>query len=259
MLEVGNRKPLIQLPAVQAVLMQFLSLTIVLTLMFGFYALFSVKVPIVIAVLMQGIGAAVLSLWRRLAPWWLIMQIIFLPAVFAGAMLHLPSQIYLFAFLFFLLLYWSTFRTQVPFYPSGSAVWAAVAKQLPESHPIRFVDVGSGFGGMVMHLARQRPDSEFIGIELAPLPWCSSRLLARLTGSKGKFLRDDYNHLDFGEFDIVFAYLSPAAMPSLWHKARAEMRAGSLLLSYEFAIPGAESQIANISEVNGRKLYGWNM
>lgn len=257
--ESGNRKSLFRLPAVQAMLMQCLSLAIVLMLTVGFFTFFGLKLPIVVIVLLQGICAAALSLWRRLARWWLWIQFAFLPALFAGVMLHLPPQIYLFAFLIFLALYWSTFRTQVPFYPSGAAAWAAVAAQLPKSHSIRFVDVGSGFGGMVMHLAKLRGDSEFTGIELAPLPWFVSSLAARLTHSRARFLRDDYNHLDFGEYDIVFAYLSPAAMPSLWRKARAEMRAGSLLLSYEFAIPEAESQITNISVVNGRNLYSWNM
>jgi len=259
MFEAVNRKSVFQLPAVQALLMQFLSLAILLVLMTAFFLVFNLEIPIVAAVILQGLGAAALSLWRRLAPWWLVIQAAFLPALFACATLHFPPQIYLCAFLFFLALYWSTFRTQVPFYPSGPAAWAAVAELLPKSHPIRFVDIGSGFGGMIMHLARLRGDSEFIGIELAPLPWLASRVAAWFARGRVQFLRDDYNHLDLGEFDVVFAYLSPAAMPSLWQKARSEMRVGSLLLSYEFAIPEAESQITNISVVNGRNLYGWNM
>jgi len=239
--------------------MQCLSLVIVLTLNFGLFTLFSVQVSMLVLTLLQGICAACLSRWRRLAPWWLAIQLVFLPAIFTGAALHLQSEIYLIAFLFFLALYWSTFRTQVPFYPSGKTAWAAVAKLLPQSRPIHFIDIGSGFGGMVMHLAAQRSDSEFIGVELAPLPWFASVAMARLAGSRGKFIRDDYNLLDFGEFDVVFAYLSPAAMPALWHKACAEMRAGSLLFSYEFNIPGAESQITNITVANGRNLYTWTM
>jgi SAM-dependent methyltransferase len=252
-------KPFLRLPAVQAMLMQLLSLVLVMALMLGIFAFWSVKVPLLAAVLLQALAAVGLSFWRGLAPWWLAMQMVFLPGLLAGVMLHLPSSLYLFAFLFFLLLYWSTFRTQVPFYPSGSAVWAAVATQLPTARPIRFVDVGSGFGGMILHFARLRTESEFVGIELAPLPWFASRVAARLAHSRGRFLRDDYQRLDFGKYDIVFAYLSPAAMPTLWRKARTEMRAGSVLFSYEFAIREAESQIANITVVNGRNLYRWNM
>lgn len=256
---IDDRRTFLRLPAVQALLMQCLSLLIVLALLYSLFALLNVKLSIVAALLLQGAIAAVLSRWRKLAPWWLLMQVIFLPALFAAVTLHLPSGVYLIAFLTFLVMYWSTFRTQVPFYPSGFAAWKAVAELLPASHPVRVIDVGSGFGGMVTHLARVRADSEIIGIELAPLPWMMSRLIAWLTRSKGRFLHGDYNRLNFGDFDVVFAYLSPAAMPALWRKARAEMRSGSRLLSYEFAIPEAESQITNISVINGRNLYEWNM
>ena len=51
-------------------------------------------------------------------------------------------------------------------------------------------------------------------------------------------MRGDYSSLDFSQFDAVIAYLSPAAMPALWDKARAEMRPGTSLYSVEFAIPG---------------------
>jgi predicted O-methyltransferase YrrM len=49
--------------------------------------------------------------------------------------------------------------------------------------------------------------------------------------------------LDFAQFDVVFAYLSPAAMPELWKKAQREMRPGSLLISYEFPIEGVEPNL----------------
>jgi SAM-dependent methyltransferase len=255
----GNQSALLRLPAVQALLMQFLSLSLVLILGIALATFFALRMPIIVAVCLQGLLAATLSWWRRLAVWWLIMQAIFFPALFAMITLHLPSVIYLVGFLFLLLLYWSTFRTQVPFYPSGQIAWAAVAQRLPQGRSLRVIDVGSGFGGMVTHLARVRRDCDIIGIELAPLPWLCSRLIAWLTRSKGRFLHGDYQQVDFGDFDVVFAYLSPAAMPALWHKARAEMRTGSVLMSYEFAIPEAESQITNISVINGRNLYVWSM
>jgi hypothetical protein len=111
----------------------------------------------------------------------------------------------------------------------------------------------------VLHLARRRKDSVFIGIELAPLPWFVSLVRRYSQRSSARFIRGDYDRLDFASYDVVFAYLSPAAMPALWHKARAEMRPGALLLSYEFNIPGAAPDLSVAAEGNGPALFGWYM
>jgi predicted O-methyltransferase YrrM len=72
-------------------------------------------------------------------------------------------------------------------------------------------------------------------------------------------MRGDYGRLDFADYDVVFAYLSPAAMPALWSKARAEMRPGTLLLSYEFPIPGVQSHVTSSFDARGCAVYGWHM
>jgi predicted O-methyltransferase YrrM len=157
-------------------------------------------------------------------------------------------------------LYWSTFRTQVPLYPSGPATWQAVEDLLPASGPFRLVDIGSGLGGLVLHLARQRPDSAIYGIELAPLTWLASAIRARLSRSTAQMLRGGYEQLNLADFDIVFAYLSPAAMPALWTQARAEMRPGALLLSFEFPVAGVapDFQLTPRND-SGKQLFGWTM
>jgi SAM-dependent methyltransferase len=134
-----------------------------------------------------------------------------------------------------------------------------VAKALPAGRPIRFIDIGSGFGGLVMHLAAQRPESSFQGIELAPLPWLASRVRAAVAGSRAHFFRGDYARLDFADYDVIFAYLSPAAMPALWDKACHEMRPGTLLLSYEFPIPGVQPSLTIEPGELGPLLYGWEV
>ena len=48
----------------------------------------------------------------------------------------------------------------------------------------------------------------------------------------------DFWSTDLARYDVVYAYLSPAAMPRLWEKARREMRPGSLFVSNGFAVPG---------------------
>ncbi|WP_308600791.1 class I SAM-dependent methyltransferase [Massilia sp. Dwa41.01b] len=166
---------------------------------------------------------------------------------------------FLVVFLFMLVLYWSTFRTQVPYYPSGRSAWARVVTELlPQGRAISVIDIGSGLGGLVLDLARRRLDARVVGIELAPLPWLASWLRARLQRSRARFLLGDYEKLDFAQFDVVFAYLSPAAMPALWKKARREMRVGSMLMSYEFAIEECPPTLSVYLQDTGRTLYIWH-
>jgi SAM-dependent methyltransferase len=209
------------------------------------------------AAVLQGVFAAALTARAGMARWWRPIQLLFAPALLLAQGLALPPGVFLGAFLFLLLLFWSTFRTQVPYYPSGPAVRGVVASLLPQGREVRMIDIGSGFGGLVLELARVRPDARVEGIELAPLPWLASRLRALAVGSRARFRRGDYEHLDFGRYDLVFAYLSPAAMDGLWRKARREMRPGSLLASYEFTVAGRAPDRIEVPPGGSRPLYVW--
>lgn len=244
-------------PAVQALLLQCAAMPLswgALTL------LVNAELPVNLAGagLVHGALAAALSRWRRLAPWWLAIQLLFPLALLAGLEFDLPPWLWLAGFLALLLIYWSTFRTQVPYYPSGRRAWDAVARLLPPGLPLYVIDIGSGLGGLVLDLAARRPESTFAGIELAPLLWLVSRLRALLAGrANARFLRGDYELLDLGDYDLVFAYLSPAAMGALWRKASAEMRPGSLLLSYESGIAEKAPDFTILPAGRGPLLYGW--
>ena len=248
---------LLRAPAVRALLCQCAAFPLTLLAVY-LLARAGTQPSYLLAALLQGIFAAVLT-WRwRLASWWIVICLLFPLALYGASDLNLPPWLFLTVFLFMLVLYWSTFRTQVPYYPSGQAAWKAVAEQLPQDRAISFIDIGSGLGGLVLDLARRRPDAQSTGIELAPLPWLASFLRARVEGSRARFIRGDYEQLDFGNYDAVFAYLSPAAMTALWHKARREMRPGSMLMSYEFAIPAAPPSESLYLQDTGRTLYIWH-
>jgi hypothetical protein len=62
---------------------------------------------------------------------------------------------------------------------------------------------------------------------------------------------------DLSCHDVVYAYLSPAPMSSLWEKARREMRPGSLLVSFRFMIPGVVP--ARTIGAGGNCLYVWRL
>jgi SAM-dependent methyltransferase len=247
------------MPAVQALLVQSVALVLVLAAAQLAAQLTAYPFTIAHAVMLQALLAAGLARAAGMARWWPWIHLLFPPAVAVAHALRLPPWLFLAAFVALVLLYWSSFRTQVPYYPSRRATWDAVAGLLPQDRPVSFIDIGSGFGGLSLHLARQRRDGRFAGIELAPLPWLVSRLRAAASGSGADFRLGDYEALHLGDYDVVFAYLSPAAMPRLWEKARGEMRAGALLLSCEFPIPGKAADLVLRPLPDGPLLHGWRL
>lgn len=249
-------KRITRAPAVRAMLIQCGALPLSLAILYVM-ASFRFNVDYLSLAVVQGLLACVLTWKLGLAAWWRAIQLLFPLALLTTLALQLPSWLFGAGFLLLLGWYWSTFRTQVPYYPSGPAVWDAVRQLLPSERAPRVVDVGSGLGGLTLYLARVRPDADAVGIELAPLPWLYSWLRARFTGSRARFIRGDYEDLDFGQFDLVFAYLSPAAMPGLWRKARAEMCHGSMLVSYEFSLMETPPESIIHATEGGIPLYIW--
>lgn len=221
---------------------------------------FSVQPALWQLALVQGAIAAGLSfLWRQPA-WWPPLHVAFLPAILLALQASVPAWIYLAAFLLLVLFYWSSFRTRVPLFLSDRKAWLAVASLLPETQAFRFIDLGSGLGGVPLYLAPRFSQGRFYGTETAPAPWLISRLRAGFKRSRVQFMRRDYTTLDLADFDVVFAFLSPAAMPGLWQQAQAQMRSGSLFISLSFAVDTRQpDHVLTLAEGARHTLYAWRM
>jgi hypothetical protein len=209
--------------------------------------------PMIVA-LAQGICSAFTSYKLEARPWWLPIHLGFMPLVIAASRLPIGPGWYLAAFLFLLLVYWRVGQSQVPLYLSNKATAQAVATLLPETR-CRIVDLGCGNGVFLRRLAELRPDCTFVGIEHAPLPW----LWARITCGALKNCRidrGDYWQISLADFDVVYAFLSPVPMPSLWQKASMEMKAGGLLVSNSFAIPDRPiDRMIEVPDRRGTRLF----
>lgn len=215
--------------------------------------------PVWMLFLLQGVVASILSILLAMAVWWRWIHLLFPVAVLLMLQWQLPAWIYLLAFCFTLAMFWSTYRTQVPFYPSLPATWRQVKALVPADRKVSVLDIGSGTGGLVLYLARERLNARCAGVELAPLPWLVSVLLAYLKKSPVSFKYGDYQAVNLSEYDVVFAYLSPAAMPDVWRKAKKEMQAGSLLISYEFEIPGVVPKLQIQDRPGAPSIFVWEL
>lgn len=184
--------------------------------------------------LLAGCAAAALALPR----WWWWLSAGLLPAVWLAQAWQLPAAVYAAALLLSLLLFGAVFRSRVPLWLSGRLARQRLLELIPESADWQVADLGAGLGGVLAMLHRQRPRLRGHGCEWAWLPYLIGALRLRLVGYRGGWSRGSFWQLDLGRFDLVFAYLSPAPMPELWAKACSEMRPGSRLVSYRFAVPG---------------------
>lgn len=137
-----------------------------------------------------------------------------------------------------LLLFGASFQSRVPLWLSGTRARQALLAQLPERQKARFLDLGAGLGGPAMAVQRARPTWQVDACEWAPLPYLLGWLRLRASGLSVRWWRRDLWQIGLADYDVVYAYLSPAPMSKLWDKCRREMRPGSLLISYRFAIDG---------------------
>jgi SAM-dependent methyltransferase len=246
--------------ALQSFLIQCAAVLLALLLNGLIQAVFSFSPALWQLALIQGALAAGLSHYWKQPVWWRPLHAGFLPVALAALQLDLPAWGYLAAFLLLLLFYWSSFRTRVPLYLSDRKAWQALASLLPDARPFRMIDLGSGFGGVLFHLEARFPQGQFSGVEIAPAPWLISRLRARLRHSRVDFMRRDYARLDLGAFDVVFAFLSPAAMPDLWQQAERQMRPGSLFVSLSFGVDARPPErVIPLAEGERHTLYAWRM
>jgi len=150
-----------------------------------------------------------------------------------------PIWVYPAAFLVVFLFYTNTLMERVPLYLSNRTTWAAVSELLDAEPGSRsgdrpaFIDLGCGFGGLVAHVARTRPDWQAVGVETAPGPYLIAKVrTAFLSNAEVRF--QSLWSVDLGAFDVAYAFLSPAPMARLIDKVKAQSPQGALFISNSF-------------------------
>lgn len=211
--------------------------------------------PELFFLIIQGLFAALLARALKLAIWWQWILLIFPLAIWLALKLDLTPSFLFGGFLVFVLMYWSVFLTQVPYYPSGQGACDIVAELLNDDQHLKILEIGSGLGGFSIQLAKIHPKCTYMGIEIAPLPFFISMIRSKYQGSKVSFKLGNYEKIDFADFDLVFAYLSPAAMPKLFEQCKAQMKPGSTLVSHEFDVPGVKPSDTLQSDLDSKVTY----
>jgi SAM-dependent methyltransferase len=202
-----------------------------------------------------GAVAFVLATLTRQRWWWRAIHTLFAPLAWAVSLLAIDPGWFLLGIVVLLLVYRGALSGQIPLYLSNRATAAALAR-LTQNYPaVRFIDLGAGLASVLRELAKLSPEAKLAGIENAPATWLVGFLRTRAL-AECRWLWGDLWRIDLGDYDVVYAFLSPAAMPGLWEKVVREMRPGSLFVSNSFAVPDvAASEVIEVDDARQTRLY----
>lgn len=213
------------------------------------------NLSVISALLIQVLSALVLSRWVfRQRGWWLIIHAVFLPSALLLLQLQLPPWLYFLALLLCLLVFGHAWSGRVPLFISSVAAREALDEFLPQGDDLRFLDLGCGTGAVVRAVKAMRPGWQCHGIEAAWWPYMLARWRSRQQ-PEVVIRRGDFWREDLGQYDVVYAYLSPTPMPKLWRKLLVQMPRG-VFISYRFGIPGAVPS-RQLELPDGSHLYLW--
>ena len=243
------------LSPVRQLALQAAATLLVLSIAWPYYGMQAAAMPWLGTAIAIGGVALLLATLSRQPLWWKAIHAGFMPLAWAVGQLSIDPGWFLLAFILLLLVYRGAITGQVPLYLTNTATTRALAGLLADRPGIRFLDLGAGLGSTLLPLARQFPAGRFAGVENAPLTWTVGWLRTRGQPNVAWHWGNLWE-VDLGEFDVVYAFLSPAPMADLWEKARMEMKAGSLFVTNSFPVPEAvPDRVIEVAGTPPRTLY----
>ena len=119
------------------------------------------------------------------------------------------------------------------------------------------IDLGSGWGLLVIALARKYPDREIIGYELSSVPYYFSQLIKQFLGLDNlKLKREDFLRAELSGASVLVCYLFPGGMVSLEEKLLNELKGNTRVISCLFDLPSCmPSRTIRINDVHNTPVY----
>ncbi|MEQ8804563.1 MAG: class I SAM-dependent methyltransferase [Rhodospirillales bacterium] len=123
--------------------------------------------------------------------------------------------------------------------PTSPTVRASMFALIGGLEPRCIHELGAGWGGLAVALARRYPDARVVATEVSPLPWAVCRLRQVLFGPANLEVRfGDVMKTDLSAADLAVCFLCPPAMAKLAPRLEDGLKPGAHVLSNAFALPG---------------------
>lgn len=135
---------------------------------------------------------------------------------------------------------WSSLRLGISPMPSSRKARRAMLELMGETQAEtgQIVELGSGWGNLLIALAQAYPQREVVGYELSFIPWLTSVIFKRLLGLHNlQVHRKNFLQADLTHAEVVVCYLFPQVMQALEYKLTNQVGQTRYLISNNFALP----------------------
>lgn len=156
---------------------------------------------------------------------------------------------------------WYTLRTGISPMPSSRKARKTMHRLMPSRMVGTIYELGSGWGGVAIAMAKKYPEHKVIGYELSPLPLALARARARIGGYRNlAFRQADYMTADLRDAGLVVCYLFPEGMKALSEKFTRELPDGTTVVSNTFRLPGWQpDETVTVPDIYKTPIYRYQL
>ncbi len=142
-----------------------------------------------------------------------------------------------------------TLRLGISPMPSSAAAREVMLQMAPAECTGLIVELGAGWLGLAIALARKYPKAHVVAVERAWVPWCFSRVRLLVSSVPNlEVRRVDVRDVDVSHASLVTTYLWTGGMTQLEPKLRAALPEGAQVISLTFGFaswPVDEERLVN--------------
>ena len=105
------------------------------------------------------------------------------------------------------------------------------------------VDLGSGWGNLIIPLAKKYPQRKIVGYEISLTPWLITKLLKTIFSLNNlEVYRKDFLQKELSSAEVLICYLYPEGMKTLANKLTSEKNTARFLISNYFSLPSQQPE-----------------
>lgn len=155
----------------------------------------------------------------------------------------------------------STLKIGISPMPSSKKAYQAIIALADETGTGPIYDLGSGWGSLVIRLAREYPDRQIVGYELSLFPWLTTKIIKRVLGLSNLVVhREDFLKADLSGATVITCYLFPAAMAEIESKLKHGKGKLRFIISNNFALPSYQAcKVVQLNDFYQSPVYLYHM